>query len=65
MNNAAPEAALRRDGPGLALVSAGVTAWQIVLMQALGWVGWYHFAYLVIALALLGFGASGTVLTLA
>ncbi|HUG11362.1 MAG TPA: hypothetical protein VMM36_10125, partial [Opitutaceae bacterium] len=41
------------------------TAWQIVLMQALGWVGWYHFAYLVIALALLGFGASGTVLTLA
>lgn len=46
-------------------MSAGVTAWQISLMQALGWVGWYHFAYLVIALALLGFGASGTLITLA
>jgi hypothetical protein len=65
MNNAVSKAAPRKDGPGLALVSAGVTAWQIVLMQALGWVGWYHFAYLVIALALLGFGASGTFLTLA
>jgi hypothetical protein len=67
MNNAAAdhEDVTRQAGPGLALVSAGVTAWQIVLMQALGWTGWYHFAYLVIALALLGFGASGTVLTLA
>lgn len=52
-------------GPALALVSAGVTAWQLALMQLLAWVQWYHFAYLVISLALLGFGASGTVLTLA
>jgi hypothetical protein len=52
-------------GAGIGFVSAGVTAWQLAVMQWLGWVQWYHFAYLVIALALLGFGAAGTVLTLA
>lgn len=55
----------RTAGAGIACVSAGVTAWQLALMQWLGWVQWYHFAYLVIAIALLGFGAAGTALTLA
>ncbi|MGH8021779.1 MAG: spermidine synthase-like protein [Opitutaceae bacterium] len=48
----------------LALLSAGVTAAQLALMQLLSYVQWHHFAYLVVALALLGFGASGTLLTL-
>lgn len=34
-------------------------------MQILGWAHGHHFAYLVVALALLGFGISGTVLSLA
>lgn len=48
----------------LALISAGVTASEIALMQLLSYMQWHHFAYLVVAVALLGFGASGTVLTL-
>ena len=43
--------------------SAGVTAFQLTLMQLFSFVHWYHFAYMMISLALLGFGASGTFLT--
>ena len=46
------------------LVSAGITAYQIALMQILSYLQWYHFAYLVVSLALLGFGTSGTILAL-
>lgn len=49
----------------LALLSAGVTAAQVALMQVLSCMQWHHFAYLVVSVALLGFGASGTVLSLA
>jgi hypothetical protein len=48
----------------LGLLSAAVTAHQLVVMQVLGYVHWHHFAYMVVAVALLGFGAAGTVLTL-
>jgi spermidine synthase len=34
-------------------------------MQILSIVQWYHFAYMVISVALLGFGASGTIISLA
>ncbi|MEN8136726.1 MAG: spermidine synthase-like protein [Thermodesulfobacteriota bacterium] len=50
----------RRTGGALFLLSIGITAHQIALMQILSYVQWYHFAYMVVALALLGFGASGT-----
>ncbi len=49
----------------LALLSAATTAQQLALMQLLGWAQGHHFAYLIVALALLGFGISGTVLSLA
>lgn len=39
-------------------------AFQLSLMQYLSIVQWYHFAYMVIAIALLGFGAAGTFLAL-
>ncbi|HEX9783759.1 MAG TPA: hypothetical protein VGA56_13630 [Opitutaceae bacterium] len=56
---------LERSLPwALACLSAGVTAAQVALMQVLACVQWYHFAYLVVSVALLGFGASGTVLSL-
>jgi hypothetical protein len=50
----------RRTAGALFLLSIGITAHQIALMQILSYVQWYHFAYMVVALALLGFGASGT-----
>lgn len=54
------------DGRRLAvgLLSAAITAHQLGLMQVLAYVHWHHFAYMVVAVALLGFGAAGTVLTL-
>ena len=48
----------------LASVSSGIIAFQIVLMQVLASVVWYHFAYLIISFALLGFGLSGTLLSI-
>ena len=49
----------------LALVSAAMLAFQIALLQILATSQWHHFAYLVISIALLGFGAAGTILSLA
>ena len=49
----------------LAVLSAAGTAQQVALMQVLGWMHWHHFAYLIVAVALLGYGIAGTVLTLA
>ncbi len=45
-------------------LSAAVLAFQIVVMQLLALAQWHHFAYKVISMALLGFGAAGTVLVL-
>jgi len=49
----------------VALVSATAIALELVWMRALALRFWHHFSYLIIATALLGFGASGTVLSLA
>jgi spermidine synthase len=46
------------------LVSAALIAYEIVLMQRMLLERWHHFGFLVISLALLGFGASGTLLAL-
>ncbi len=48
----------------LALLSLAMIAYQLSLMQLLSIVQWYHFAYMVISIALLGFGAAGSVLAL-
>jgi len=49
----------------IALVSASALAYEVLLMRLLSIVQWHHFAYMIISLALLGFGASGTFLTIA
>lgn len=49
----------------IALISAAATTQQIALMQVLGWMHWHPFAYMIVAIALLGFGIAGTVLSLA
>ncbi len=44
----------------LALLSASALSYEILLMRLFSIIQWHHFAYLVIALALLGYGVSGT-----
>jgi len=42
------------------LVSSVLIAYQILLVKLLSIQYWYHFSYLIISIALLGFGTSGT-----
>ncbi len=49
----------------LAALSASAIAVQILLLRLFSIVQWHHFAWLVISLALLGYGAAGTFVTLA
>ena len=44
------------------MVSASVLSYQVILVRAFSIGQWHHFAYMVISIALLGFGASGTLL---
>ena len=48
----------------VAVVSAAILAYQVLLMRLFSIMGWHHFAYMIISVALLGFGASGTALAL-
>src|SRR5687768_795920 len=48
----------------IALVSAGALAYQLLLMRWLAIAHWQPFAVMIISLALLGHGASGTWLAL-
>ena len=42
------------------LISTAAIAYEILLMRMLSIMQWHHFAYMIISLALLGYGASGT-----
>ena len=48
----------------IGLLSACVLAYEVLLTRLFSIVLWYHFAYMIISAAMLGYGASGTVLTL-
>ena len=59
---------LSKPGPPLiaiALISAAALAYEILLMRLFSIILWHHFAYMIISLALLGYGASGVLLTVA
>lgn len=45
------------------VLSCGLLGFEIGLMRILLYASWHHFAFLVISVVLLGFGASGTILT--
>lgn len=45
-------------------VSCGILGYEVSLMRVLLVASWHHFAFLVMSVALLGFGASGTALSL-
>ncbi len=49
---------------GLVLLSAAALAFEITLTRLFSVTQWYHFAFLAVSVALLGFGASGTALSL-
>jgi hypothetical protein len=49
-----------RELAAVAIISGSVLGLELALMRTLSISRWHHFAYLVVGLALLGFGASGT-----
>jgi hypothetical protein len=46
----------------IAILSASALAYEILLMRLFSIIQWHHFAYMIIALALLGYGISGSLL---
>ena len=48
----------------IGLLSACVLAYEVLLTRLFSIVLWHHFAYMIISAAMLGYGASGTALTL-
>jgi len=59
------DVAQRPPFASVALLSSAALATEILLSRSFAVVHWHHFAYMIISLALLGFGASGTFLALA
>ena len=57
-----PPIGLQSREMALLLVSACVLAYQVLLVRTFSIGQWHHFAYMVVSIALLGFGASGTLL---
>ncbi len=49
---------------GLAVLSAAALAFEITLTRLFSVTQWYHFAFLAVSVALLGYGASGTALSI-
>ena len=47
------------------LISSAAIGYELLLMRLLSIVQWHHFAWMIISLALLGYGASGTFIALA
>jgi len=48
----------------VSVLSAAIVTYEIQLMHFFTIVQWHHFAYMIISIALLGFGASGTVISI-
>lgn len=47
----------------IALLSATALAYEVLLIRLFSIIQWHHFAFMIISLALLGYGASGTFLS--
>jgi SAM-dependent methyltransferase len=48
----------------VAIISASALAYEVLLMHLFSIIQWHHFAYMIISLALLGYGISGIFLAL-
>jgi spermidine synthase len=55
-----PSPSLKRIQISVFLISAVLISYQILLVKMFSMQYWHHFAYLIISIALLGFGTSGT-----
>jgi SAM-dependent methyltransferase len=60
----APVRAPRQVVTAMALTSFAALSYEVTLTRVFSFVTWYHFVYMVIGLALLGYGAAGSLLTL-
>ena len=49
----------------IALLSAAALGYEILLMRLFSIILWHHFAYMMISVAMLGYGAAGTFVALA
>ena len=49
----------------VALVSASALGYEVLLLRLFSIIQWHNFTYMIISLALLGYGVSGTFLALA
>ncbi len=56
---------LRPPYISVALISISSLAYEILLMRLFSIIQWHHFAYMIISLALLGYGMSGTLVSIA
>ncbi len=59
------DASTRLPRLSIALVSAAALGYEVLLMRLFSIIQWHHFAYMIISLALLGYGASGTFISIA
>lgn len=57
--------AARRTAPAVLLVSAAALGYEVLLARLFAIAHWHHLAFFVISLALLGYGASGSAISLA
>ena len=48
----------------IGILSMSIIAFEVALIHVFSITQWYHFAYMVISIALLGFGVAGTILSL-
>jgi spermidine synthase len=48
----------------LAVISAAILAYEVLLVRLFAIIQWHHFAFMAISIALLGFAASGTLLAI-
>jgi len=60
-----PGTAGRLPWLSVALISAAALGYEVLLMRLFSIIQWHHFAYMIISLALLGYGASGTFIAIA
>lgn len=47
----------------IALISAAALAYEVLLMRLFSIIQWHHFSYMIIGLALLGYGFSGAIIS--
>ena len=55
---------IKRISISIFLLSVSIIAYQLLLMHIFSITQWYHFAFMVISVALLGFGAAGSFIAL-